>query len=296
MLSRCDTLIGLLVIGCSLAGFALGQEEKRLERSAISSIRTYINSDGDIVAETINRRFAFSHFYTENGFSNEQFRTLLLLEEFKSTRRILAGQVQGTVRVEAWMGKDASPQNKLWTIEQSGDAGEVADRFYRVTKYGCCASIATDVYFSLLSGRKLYTTNTGLFEIVVPNTSIDMTRYVAFHAPDAILPPDEPQSAESQAGVIQYGSEKSVLQKVILRHKGDIGSPRVQMLYKEKLVESEPLMLWGADKKPDKTSLSDFSVVLLFYDLRKVIIPVKNDQLLLSAAIVPQGYVLEAVK
>ena len=296
MLFRSDRFIGVLVVGCALAGFALGQEGKGLERSATSLIRTYINSDGDIVAETVNRQFTFSHFYTENAFSNEQFRTLLLLEEFKSTRSILAGQMQGTVRVEAWMGKDASPQNKIWTIEQSGDAGEVADRFYKVTKYGCCASIATDVYFGLLTGQKLYTTNTGLFGIVVPNTSIALVRYVAFHAPDAILPPSEPQSAESQAGVIQYGSEKSVLQKVILRSKGDIGRPRVQMLYKEKLVESEPLMLWGADKKNDKTSLSDFSIVLLFYDLRKLIIPVKNDQLLLSAATVPQGYLLEAIK
>lgn len=288
--------MGLLVVGCALAFFVLGQERKGLERTATSAIRTYVNSDGDLVAETVNRRFSFSTFYAENLFSKEHFRTLLLLEEFKSTRRIFAGQMQGTVRVEAWIGKDASPQNKLWTIEQSGDAGEVADRFYKVTKYGCCANISTDVYFSLGSGKKLYTTNTGLFEIVVPSTSVTLARYVAFHSPDAIVPPTEPQSAGTQAGVIQYGSETSVLQKVILRFKGDIGPPRVRMLYKEKLVESQPLMLSGADKKNDKTSLSDFSVVLLFHDLRKVIIPVKNDQLLISAATVPQGYRLEAVK
>lgn len=296
MLSRSDRFISLLVVGCALAGLVLGQERKGLERSATSSIRTYVNADGDFVAETVNRRFAFSKFYTEGAFSNEQFRTLLLLEEFNSTHRILLGQTEGLVRVEAWMGKDANPQNKLWTIEQSGDAGEAEDRFYKVTKYGCCANIATDVYFSLLYGQKLYTTNTGLFEVVVPNTSVDLVRYVAFHAPDAILPPSEPQSAESQAGVIQYGSEKTVLQKVILRFKGDIGRPRVQMLYKEKLVESQSLMLWGADKKNEKTSLSEFSIVLVFHDLRKLILPVRNDQLLISAATVPQGYRLEAVK
>jgi hypothetical protein len=296
MLFRPDRFIGLLVIGCALAGFALGQESKGLERSTTSSIRTYVDSDGALLADTLNRRFTFTTFYTDGAFEKEQFRTLLLLEEFKSTRDTSRDQIRGTVKVEAWVGKDVSPQNKVWAIEQSGDAGLLVDRFYKVTKFGCCASIATDVYFSLLSGQKLYTTNTGLFEVIVPNTSVALTRYVAFHAPDAILPPSEPQSAESQAGVIQYGSEKSVLQRVILRFKGDIGRPRVQMLYKEKIVESEPLMLWGADKKNDKTSLSDFSVVLLFHDLRKVIIPVKNDQLLVSAATVPQGYLLEAVK
>lgn len=147
MLFRFDRFISVLVAGCALAGLGFSQERKGLERTATSSISTYLNSDGDLVAETVNRRFAFSTFYTEGAFSKEQFRTLLLLEEFKSTRRILAGQIQGTVRVEAWAGKDANPQNKLWTIEQSGDSGEVADRFYKVMKYGCCASLATDVYF-----------------------------------------------------------------------------------------------------------------------------------------------------
>jgi hypothetical protein len=278
-MSRNHSLVGALIFTSVISVSAYPQEKKGLERSATSSIRTYADSDGALLAETVNRRFTFTTFYTEGAFTEEQFRTLLLLEEFRSTRDISRGQIRGVVKVDAWAGKDASPQNKLWSIEQSGDVGEVADRFYKITMYGCCANIATDVYFSLLYGQKLYTTNTGLFEIVVPNTSLALTRYVAFHAPDAILPPNEPQSAESQAGVIQYGSEKSVLQKVILRFKGNIGRPRVQMLYREMLDESQSLMLWGADKKNNKTSLSDFSVVLLFHDLRKVIIPVKNDQL-----------------
>jgi hypothetical protein len=293
---RFDRVVSLLTALCAVVGFALCQERKGLERTATSSITTYVNSDGDLVAETVNRRFTFSKFYTEGVFSNEQLRTLLLLEELKSTHRLLLGQTEGTVRVEAWSGKDANPQNKLWTIEQSGDAGGLEDRFYKVIKYGCCANIATDVYFSLLSGQKLYTTNTGLFGIVVPNTSVALTRYVAFHCPDAILPPSEPQSAESQAGVIQYGSEKSVLQRVVVRSRRDIGRPRLQMLYQGKLIESEPLMLWDVDKKNDKSSLSDFSLVLTFHDLSKVTIPVKNDQLVISAASVPTGLVLEAVK
>ena len=287
---------GALIFASAIATSACPQEKKGLERSATSSIRTYVDSYGAIQAETVNRRFTFTTFYTEGAFTEEQFRTLVLLEELRSTRDISRDQIQGMVKVDAWVGKDASPQNKVWSIEQTGDAGEVSDRFYKVTKYGCCASIATDIYFSLLSGQKLYTTNTGIFTIVVPNTSISLARYVAFHAPDAILPQEEPQSAESQAGVIQYGSEKTVLQKVMLRFKGDIGLPRVQTLYREKLVESQPLMLWGADKKNNKSSLSDFSVVLSFDDVRKVIIPVRNDQLVISAATVPKGFNLEAAK
>jgi len=73
----------------------------------------------------------------------------------------------------------------------------------------------------------------------------------------------------------------------MIRFKGqpqDTGTPKIQMLYGQKLTDSSPLELWGANKKADKSSLSGFSMVFSYGRNIRIVIPVSGDTLDLTRA------------
>jgi len=275
------------------------QDHKGLERTATSEIVTRTDKEKGIITTTTNRRFTFTDVYPDNIASDEQFRTLLLLEEFRSERILRAEGQQGSVTVEAWIGKDDSPGEKLWTIQQEGDEGAVTDRFYRITKHGCCGAEDTFVFFNIMSGVKVFTSTGQLFQMEVPNTSNSLKRYVAYRSDMASIPYPESNNRNSLAGVLEYGSEARVLARVMIRFKGnreDTGTPKIQMLYRQKFTDSSPLELWGASKKNDKSSLSGFSIVLSYNRNDRIVIPVMNDTLQITRAGTPRFTLsLEAV-
>src|SRR5499433_2779928 len=263
------------------------QDHKGLERTATSEIVTRTDKEKGIITTTTNRRFTFTDVYPDNIVSDEQFRSLLLLEEFRSERILRAEGQQGTVNVQAWIGKDDNPGEKLWTIQQEGDEGAVADRFYRITKRGCCGAEDTYVFFNIMSGVKVFTSTAQLFQIEVPNTSNSLKRYVAYRSDMSSIPYPESNNRNNLAGVVEYGSEAKVLARVMIRFRGnreDTGTPKIQMLYKQKIADSSPLELWGADKKNDRSSLSGFAIVLAYNRNNRIVIPVSNDTLEITRA------------
>src|SRR5262249_11973594 len=153
----------------------------------------------------------------------------------------------GDVTVQAWLGQDASPGEKLWTIKQEGDDGAVNDRFYRVTKHGCCGAEDAYVFFNIISGARVFTSTAQLFQIDVPNTRSGLTRYVAYHSDMASIQFEGSGDRQNLAGIIEYGSESKVVARVMIRFTGqrqDTGTPKIQMLYRQKLTDSSPLELW----------------------------------------------------
>src|SRR5262245_57515696 len=266
---------------------ASAQNHKGLERTATSEIVTRTDKEKGIIATTTNRRFTFTDVYPDEIVSDEQYRSMLLLEEFRSERILRAEGQEGSVTVQAWIGKDDSPGEKLWTIHQEGDEGAVADRFYRITKHGCCGAEDTSVFFNIISGVKVFTSTGQLFQIEVPNTSNMLKRYVAYRSDMASISCPEPNNPNNLAGVVEYGSEAKVLARVMIRFRGnreDTGTPKIQMLYKQKFADSSPLVLWGADKKNDRSSLSGFSIVLSYNRNNRIVVPVSNDKLELTRA------------
>ena len=258
------------------------QNHKGFERTTTSEIVTRTDKEKGIITTTTNRRFTFTDVYPDNVVSEENFRTLLLLEEFRSERILQAEGQQGSVTVQAWIGKNDSPKEKLWTINQEGDEGAIANRFYRITKHGCCGAEDTYVFFNIMSGSKVFTSTGPLFQIEVPNTSNALRRYIAYRSDMASISYPESNSDQTLAGVLEYGSESKVLARVMIRFRGnreDTGTPKIQMLYRQKLTDSNPLELWGADKKNDRSSLSGFSIVLSFIRNNRIVIPVSNDTL-----------------
>ena len=272
---------------CIGAASIPAQDHKGLERTATSEIVTRTDKEKGIITTTTNRRFTFTDVYPDNVVSDEQFRTLLLLEEFRSERILRAEGQQGSVIVQAWIGKDDSPGEKLWAINQEGDEGAVSDRFYRVTKHGCCGAEDTFVFFNIMSGVKVFTSTGQLFQIEVPNTPNSLKRYVAYRSDMASILYPESNNRNNLAGVVEYGSDAKVLARVMIRFRGnreDTGTPKIQMLYNQKYTDSSPLELWGAEKKNDKSSLSGFSIVLSYDRSNRIVIPVSNDTLQITRA------------
>jgi len=263
------------------------QTSKGIDRTTNSSIATRIDKEKGVVVTTTNRRFSFTRVYPDNV-PQEQVRTVLLLEEFRSERILEAEGQQGSVTVQAWMGKDASPTEKLWTVDQEGDEGRVDGRFYRVTKHGCCGAEDTFVFFNILTGAKALTSTGPLFQIEIPNTySWALKRYVAYRSDMASLPFPEPGDNHQIAGVLEYGSESGVLARVLIRFKGepeDMGTPKISALYQQKTTNTSPLELWGSDKKNDPSALSGFSIILSYGRNIRIIVPVSKDTIDLTRA------------
>lgn len=272
------TLLFLLL--CVLPASVAAQRVASLDRTAESSIRIAPDENGKPVLTTINRRFTFT----------ESVRPILLLEEFRHDLEAGHEQAKGVVKVEAWRQPDLN--TKIWSIEQIGDEGRVSDEFYVVTKFGCCTALTTNIYFNIDNGERIFSATDKPSSVIVPNTGL--YRYVAYHANDAAIPLAETPDSELQ-GVLQYVSPKGAIWKLALRSKRDV-NVHIKLRYQGKQEESDALMLWGVDGKADKSSFSNFSIVLSMDSAGEIVLPVSNDTVDLTKATIPPFFRVEVLK
>jgi hypothetical protein len=271
----------LLILAAPIVVFA--QSALTLDRTATSTIKTSVDKDGKPILTTTNRRFT----YLDQRLSGAG----LLLEEFRRINSAVRESADGFVKVEAWLQPDFT--KKAWTIEQEGDEGHVSDEFYVVTKYGCCMSLATTFYFDIKTGQRVFSATRPLSSVIVPNTGL--YRYVAFHSHDAIIPALEPRRDDFR-GLLQYGSYQAPLWKLAIYSTME-PIVRIKFQYENKVVDSkDALMLWGVDGKADKSSLSNFAIVLSMDSAGDIVLPVNNDTLDLTRATIPPRFHVELIK
>lgn len=269
----------LLLLVCLLPISVAAQRVESLDRTAESSIKLGRDKDGNPVITTINRRFTLT----------ESVRPLLLLEEFRRDQEI-GHDAKGVVKVDAWRQPDLT--NKTWSIEQTGDEGLVSDEFYVVTKHGCCTALSTSVYFNIDNGQRVFSATNKPSSVIVPNT--DQYRYVAYHAIDAAIAPTETRDTDLQ-GVLQYVSHTAPIWKLAIYSKRDL-NVRIKLRYEGKVEESGTLMLWAVDGKRDKSSFSNFAIVLSLDSAGEIVLPVSNDTLDLTKAAIPPHLRVELLK
>ncbi len=272
------------------------QNSKTIERSATSTVKTETDKDGNKIVKTVNRRFTVTDVYPEGG---EDRQSLLLLEEFNIERNLNAEGEQGTVKVEAWIGPELSPTKPIWTFTQEGDTGALADRFYKVTRYGCCGALNSDIYFNLQTGKKVFSSTSELGQVSVPNAGNAYNRFVGFNAFTAALRIPEFEKDPQIVGILEYGSETELLSRIVVRVKTGESEPQAAVIkfrYQGKPVKEKTLDLWHADGKKAKTSLSNFSIVLDMEEAGNIVIPVMNDVPDLSRAVVPPKYAVSLAK
>lgn len=263
----------------------LGQTPDGLDRTATSSIKTSRDKDGNPVVTTINRRFTYVDMPTQ-----PLPGALLLLEEFRRDHKAGTEGGKGSVRVDAWFEPNLS--KKAWTIEQDGDEGQVFDEFYLVTKHGCCAQIATNFFFDLETGQRVFSSTGKMSTVIVPNTG--MYRYVAFHSHDAVVPALEPHRDDFR-GLLQYGTPTNPLWKLAIYSKVE-PITRIKFRYENKIVDTGSLMLWGVDGRKDKSPLSHFAIVVSLDFAGDMVLPITNDALDLTKATIPRNFRIELVK
>lgn len=228
--------------------------------------------DGGWTYVTDNRSFRFAEVLGDGG---EYEAPLLLEETYHNERADFIEGVRGKVMVRAWTLEPGRPRELRWTLRETGNEGDLQDRFFRLTAWGCCDAPTTYFYYGLLTGKKLYVSNSGLLNVWGDGHGPLAWRYVAFgYASTSNL---------SQPPLLQVGTDQAVAQRfsvVSLREYYD--TPDVFVATGDRLKKSLDL----------RGSPMSFVIVLRYRDGVELRIPVENGAIRPEKAALPKGYSL----
>jgi hypothetical protein len=225
---------------------------------------------------TENRSFRFAEVLDDTG----NYEAPLLLEETYHNERTDGMEgMRGNVTVKAWTVNRGGERELRWTLKEIGNEGRVQDRFFRITAWGCCDAPVVYSYYDVLTGKKLYVSNSDLLEVRGEGDGPQASRYVAFGYAginDLSRPPQ-----------LQYGTDKKVAQRFsIVSSREYYDAPKVFVSTNERVEKS--LDLGG--------SPMDFTIVLRYQDGVELRVPVVADAIRPDMAQVLKGYSLRAEK
>ncbi len=299
-----------LLLACLLLCFlpAAFAQQKAAAPKATAPVPTSTTSTFEVVRKegrdvftTTNRQFKYKGLY-----SDASYKSILLLEEIRTDVSPDIEGSQGTLKVDVWLGKGSKPDKKAWTIKSDANAGEAGDAFYKTTNFGCCASYNVYTWYNLLTGQKIFTGTNNLIKISVPNTGGDtLDRYVTFHSHEGTIDTPEMKRLKDVIGVIEYGTTKRVIQRIIVRTSDqetlDGGVPEMGVAHKEETKfakddQEQEVTLWAFDGKNDKSSLSNFTVILKWEENKQIVIPFRNDAPVLGEAKLPAKITVELAR
>ena len=266
-----------------------------VRHEAVSSAEAWTGKDGRYLRHTVNRRFTFASAYPESTHEER----LLLAETFD---RLLDSGAEGeksTVTVEARKAAtaDAKP---LWKIEAEGGSGEPQGNLYRVTNPGCCGAQDLSTYFSLLNGRPLFSADSPIVELEVPNTGVH--RYAAYRdlMSEGGIP--DVKGEKGVIGVLQFGSDRAAASRVLVIAAKDFEddnytAKKIAFVHEGKEVEQPQFDLWSADGSNDPKKIGGFSIRIHDYMESDLLleIPVEGDRLVIEKAHTAPGVTLYPV-
>jgi hypothetical protein len=228
--------------------------------------RTYVTDNGSF------------HFVEVLGDKGDYEAVLLLEEHYRNENTPGVEGMRGEATVTAWTIGAFHQKELRWTAHEKANEGVIRERFYRFTALGCCDSPNVYTYFSILSGKKLYVTNSDLLEIWGNGEGPLLSRFVGFGYD--VRNPSDPQ--------IQYGTDKDVAQRFSIHSdKAEYERPEVFAAMKDKL-EMNYLDLRGSE--------TSFVIVLRYPGHVELRIPVENDAIRPEKAILPRGYSISNVE
>jgi len=233
----------------------------------------YVREDKDSwTYVTDNSSFHFTEVLGDKG----TYEAALLLEEnYHNENTPGIEGMRGDSIVRAWTPGSSPRQRELrWTAHEKANEGEVRDLFFRFAAWGCCDSPNVYTYYGLLSGKRLYVTNSDLLEINGKGEGPLSARFVGFGYDVASNPGSDP--------ILQYGTYKDISQKFIIHSGKDYyDTPEVLGTANGKS-EKYHLGLWG--------STFTFVIVIRFAGDSELQIPVENDVIRPEKAVFPKGY------
>lgn len=280
-----------------LAGLALlgaAPPAAKVHREATSSAETWKENGGRRITHTVNRRFTFAKSYPERTKGVE----LLLSETFD--RRLDSGAEgeKSRVTVEASRADDAAGK-PLWKISAEGSTGEPTDEnVYRVTRPGCCGAQDASIYFSLIDGKELFTSDAPILKLEAPNTSF--RRFVGYLDLMAAAPIPDSAKHKGVVGVLEYGSDREPASRLyVVAEKPeppeDYAAKKLSIVADGKEVEEGRFDVWAADKATDPAKIGGFSIRVRGYSEPDLLleIPVEGDRLVPEKAKLGKGIRLE---
>jgi hypothetical protein len=250
----------------------VGTAKKAVPPYRAESSAYVIRSKEALTFVTKNRSF---QFVDVRGDSGDYEAALLLEETYRNERTDGVEGVRGNAAVKAWTLTPTGQRELRWTFGETGNEGAVLHRFFRVTAWGCCDIPVVYSYYNLLTGRKLYTSNTDLLEINGNGDGPQAWRYVAFGYADI--------SQSSQPPRLQYGTDKKVAQRFA------VVSSRQYYNAPELFVSTDPKLEKSLDLRGSQLT---FTIVLKYNDGVQLRIPVEADTIRPDKAVLPEGYLL----
>ncbi len=273
------TLI-LILISALLAPRGSGQEQPKETAPVLSaeSSAYVIKGKNAWTFVTQNRSFQFVEVPNDQGDLGGKGAALLLLEEtYHNERTDGIEGVRGSATVKAWTLHPAQPNELRWTFHETGNEGSVQDRLFRITAWGCCDIPVVYSYYSLVTGQKLYVSNSDLLEIAGGDFP-QGKRLVAFGYSGL--------SQLSQPPVLEYGTDTKLVQRLaVVSSRQYFDTPQLFASIGEKLERSLDL----------RGSPLTFVIVLHYEDGVELRIPVEADTIRPDKAVLPHGYSLRVL-
>jgi hypothetical protein len=264
------TLTVLLLVAAFFGWQATNTAEKPAEPYRAESSAYVMRNKEAFTYITENQSLQFIDALGDQG----NYEAVLLLEESYQNERTdgLEG-VREKTAVKAWTMEPSGQRELRWTLQEAGNEGEVRDRFFRVTAWGCCDIPVVYSHYNLLTGKKLYVSNSDLLEIRGDGDGPQASRYVAFGYAGV--------SQLSQPPRLQYGNDKNVAQSFSLSSSREYyDAPQMFVAEKTKLEKSLDL----------RGSPLTFTIVLKYDDGVQLKIPVEADAIHPEKAVLPKGY------
>lgn len=261
-----------VLLGLPNTGLSIGKKAVPTYRAESSAHIVKAKDGWTFVTE--NRSFRFAEVLGDTGNYEAQ---LLLEETYHNERTDFVEGMRGNAAVRAWTVKHDGGRELRWTFKEVGNEGEVQGRFYRVTAWGCCDVPVVYSYYNVLTGKKLYISNSDLLEVRGDGDGPQASRYVAFGYAGLIELSRPPQ--------LQYGTDKRVAQRFsVLSLRESYDAPQMFVSTNEKLEKSLDL----------RGSPINFTIVLKYQDGVELRVPVEADGIRPDMAHLPTGYSLRA--
>jgi hypothetical protein len=222
---------------------------------------------------TENRTFRFVEVPGDQG--RDQAALLLLEETYHNEHTDFLEGVKGSATVKAWTLRPDRPRELRWTLREVGNEGTIQDRLFRVTAWGCCDVPTVYSYYSLLTGKRLYVSNSELLEARGDGEGPQAVRLVAFGYSG--------MSQLEQPPELQYGTDTRIKQ-------------RFSVISSRQYYDAPQMFASIGDKLEKAMDLSDsgltFTIVLKYGDGVELRIPVEADIVRPEKAVLPEGYSL----
>lgn len=198
------------------------------------------------------------------------------------------------VGTRSWSFEESEGTNPAhFGITPSGDLWPSAEApaFYRVTY-----DSDLGIYRSLRTGERLFAATSRLLRIEIPRSPL-RARFIAFHYAGTWPPPPEAERDEKVIGVLQYGDDQRVFERLVL-----VGDSRPEYAHLDVILVlngQQTYRTWGfmePEDAIDRRQIRGFAILVELYPSHwksaapvRIEVPIESDEFAVHAATLPAG-------